>query len=39
MAADPWVRKLGIIAAVCAGLMLLLFIVYKIVLNSGVHVA
>jgi type VI secretion system protein ImpK len=39
MAADPWVRKLGIIAAVCAGIMLLLFIVYKIVLNSGVHVA
>ncbi|HEX3880572.1 MAG TPA: DotU family type IV/VI secretion system protein [Bryobacteraceae bacterium] len=37
--ADPWVRKLTIIASVCAGLMLLLFIVYKIVLNSGVHVA
>jgi type VI secretion system protein ImpK len=38
-AADPWVRKLGIIAAVCAGLMVLLFIIYKIVLGSGVHVA
>jgi type VI secretion system protein ImpK len=39
MAADPWVRKLSIAAAICAGLMILLFIVYKIVLNSGVHVA
>jgi type VI secretion system protein ImpK len=38
-AADPWVRKLGIIAAVCAGLMIFLFVLYKIVLNSGVHVA
>jgi type VI secretion system protein ImpK len=38
-AADPWVRKLGIAAAVCAGLTILLFVVYKIVLNSGVHVA
>jgi type VI secretion system protein ImpK len=38
-AADPWVRKLGITAAVCAGLMVLLFIIYKIVLDSGVHVA
>jgi type VI secretion system protein ImpK len=36
---DPWVRKLTIIAGVCAGLMLLLFIVYKIVLGNGVHVA
>jgi type VI secretion system protein ImpK len=39
MGADPWVRKLGIAAAICAGLMILLFIVYKIVLNGGVHVA
>ena len=39
MAADHWVRKLGIAAAICAGLMILLFIVYKIVLNGGVHVA
>jgi type VI secretion system protein ImpK len=37
--ADPWVRKLGIIAAVCAGAMILLFVIYKIVLNGGVHVA
>ncbi len=36
---DPLVRKLGIIAAVCAVLMVLLFVVYKIVLSSGVHVA
>jgi type VI secretion system protein ImpK len=33
---DPWVRKLGIIAAVCCGVMLLLFVVYKIGLSSGV---
>lgn len=39
VASDPWVRKLAIIAASCGGVMLLLFIVYKIVLNSGVHVA
>ncbi len=39
MAADPWVRKLGIIAAISAGLMIFLFIVYKLVLGSGVHVA
>ena len=39
MGADPWVRKLGIAAAICAGLMILLFIVYKVVLNGGVHVA
>jgi type VI secretion system protein ImpK len=36
--ADPWVRRLGIIATVCAALMVLLFIVYKIVLISGAHV-
>ena len=36
---DPWVKRLGIIAAVCAGLMVLLFVVYKVVLGSGVHVA
>lgn len=36
---DPWVRKLAIIACASGGLMVLLFIVYKIVLNSGVHVA
>ena len=36
---DPLVRKLGIIAAVCAAVMILLFIVYKVVLSSGVNVA
>jgi type VI secretion system protein ImpK len=36
---DPWVKKLGIIAAVCAGLMILLFVIYKIALSNGVHVA
>ncbi len=39
LTADPWVKKLGIIAAVCAGLTILLFVVYKIVLGNGVHVA
>lgn len=39
IAADPWVRKLGIAAAVCAGLMILLFVVYKVVLSNGVPVA
>ena len=37
--ADPWVRKLGIIAVICAGLAILLFVVYKVVLGNGVHVA
>jgi type VI secretion system protein ImpK len=36
---DPWVRKLGIIAAVCAAVMVLLFVVYKLTLGSGVHIA
>src|SRR5436305_5864214 len=36
---DPWVRKLGVIAAVCAVVMILLFIAYKLVLSSGVHIA
>jgi type VI secretion system protein ImpK len=36
---DPWVKKLGIIAAVCAGLMILLFVIYKVALGNGVHVA
>ncbi|HMD71527.1 MAG TPA: DotU family type IV/VI secretion system protein [Bryobacteraceae bacterium] len=35
---DPWVRKLGIIAAAAAIAMVLLFAVYKIMLASGVHV-
>lgn len=38
-AADPWVRKLAIAAISCGGLLLLLFIIYKIVLSNGVHVA
>jgi type VI secretion system protein ImpK len=36
--ADPWVRKLGWIAGITAGVMLLLFILYKVVLNNGVQV-
>jgi type VI secretion system protein ImpK len=39
LSTDPWVRKLGIIAAVCAALMILLFVAYKVVLGNGVHVA
>lgn len=37
--ADPWVRKLAIVAIVCAALMLVLFITYKLVLSSGAHIA
>ena len=33
---DPWVKRLTIIAASIAGLMLLLFVIYKIGLSSGV---
>ena len=36
---DPWVRKLGIIAAVVAGLMIVLFVVYKLTLGSGVRLS
>ncbi|MBZ5724201.1 MAG: DotU family type IV/VI secretion system protein [Acidobacteriia bacterium] len=36
---DPWVRRLAIIAVICAALMVLLFVVYKVVLGGGVHVA
>jgi type VI secretion system protein ImpK len=35
---DPWVRRLAIIAAAAAIAMVLVFVVYKIVLASGVHV-
>jgi type VI secretion system protein ImpK len=35
---DPLVRKLSILAIACASLMVLLFVIYKIVLGSGVHV-
>jgi type VI secretion system protein ImpK len=37
--ADPWVRKLGIVAIVCAALTILLFVTYKLVLSSGAHIA
>jgi type VI secretion system protein ImpK len=33
---DPLVRKLGILAVVCAALMILSFVIYKVVLGSGV---
>jgi type VI protein secretion system component VasF len=36
---DPMVRRLAIIAAVCAILMILLFATYKIVLSSGAQLA
>lgn len=35
---DPLVRKLTFLAIGCAALMVLLFVVYKVVLGSGVHV-
>lgn len=35
---DPLVRKLTFLAIGCAALMVVLFVVYKIVLGSGVHV-
>jgi len=38
MRSDPWVRKLGITAAICGGLMVLLFVLYTVVLGSGVRV-
>jgi type VI secretion system protein ImpK len=40
--ADPLMRKLGILAAICAAVMILAFVVYKVVLTNGmgaVHVA
>lgn len=33
---DPWVKRLGIIAASCAAVMILLFVIYKLTLGSGV---
>ncbi|HLK62647.1 MAG TPA: type IVB secretion system protein IcmH/DotU [Bryobacteraceae bacterium] len=33
---DPWIRKLKIIASVSAGVMLVCFIIYEIILHSGV---
>ncbi len=35
--ADPLVRKIGIVAAACLALAIILFIVYKLVLNSGTY--
>ena len=35
---DPWVKKLGWTAAICAAMMVLLFIIYTVVLRSGVQV-
>jgi type VI secretion system protein ImpK len=35
---DPWIRRLGIAAIGCAALLVVLFIVYKLVLSSGVRV-
>jgi type VI secretion system protein ImpK len=34
--ADPWVKRLTWVAIACAGLMLLLFVVFKVTLSSGV---
>ena len=34
--ADPWVKKIGMIAAACLAFALILFIAYKIILGSGV---
>lgn len=36
---DPLVRKLGIVAVVCVVLMILGFVVYKVVLGNGTHIA
>lgn len=36
---DPWVRKLIWIAAACAAVTLILFIVYMVVLHSGLQIA
>lgn len=33
---DPWVKRLGIAAAACLALTLLLLVIYKLVLGSGV---
>jgi type VI secretion system protein ImpK len=36
---DPWVRKLAWTAGICAGVMLILFVVYWIVLRNGLQIA
>ncbi len=33
---DPWVKRLTIAAASCFALMIVLFVIYKLVLGSGV---
>jgi type VI secretion system protein ImpK len=35
---DPWIRRLGIAAIGCAVLLVVLFVLYKLVLGSGVRV-
>lgn len=34
---DPWIRPLGVAAAVCAAVMIVLFVVYQLVLSSGLR--
>jgi len=34
--ADPWVKKLGWAAIACAGLALILFVIFKLTLSSGI---
>jgi len=36
---DPWLRKLAIIAVACAVLTVVLFLTFKLVLNSGARIA
>ncbi len=35
---DPWLRKLGWIAACTAGVMVLLFVLYSVILHNGIQV-
>ena len=34
--ADPWVKKIGIVAAVCFVFAVILFVTFKVILGSGV---
>ena len=36
---DPWVRKLAIVAIVCAAAAVVLFLTYKLLLSSGARIA
>ena len=36
---DPWVRKLTWTASICAGVMLILFVIYWIILRNGLQIA